>query len=63
LRETKTDLKTRINLSDLQLELADKLRHLDLANDGYIDIEDILVLDEQEKRQEHLVKINLCKIL
>ena len=56
-KSVKTNENTRINLSELPSELADKLRHLDLTNDGYIDAEDILVLDEEEKRQEKLVKI------
>jgi len=29
--------KTRICLNDIPRDLADKLRHLDLGNDGYID--------------------------
>lgn len=44
---------TRISLSDIPPELAEKLKHLDLGNDGYLDIEDILVLDEKEQLEQN----------
>jgi len=56
IKKSNKSNETRINLSELQPELAEKLRHLDLGNNGYIDIEDIIVLDEKEKNQEKLVK-------
>ena len=49
--------KTRIRLDDIPKDLGDKLRHLDLRNDGYIDIGDILILDAKEQNDEKMVKI------
>ena len=54
-KSSSTKSKARISLSDIAPDLAMKLRHLDLGNDGYIDIEDILVLDEKEKMGENTV--------
>lgn len=47
---------TRISLSDIPPELTAKLKHLDLGNDGYLDIEDILVLDEKEQHDKKTTK-------
>ena len=46
---------TRISLSDVPPELAARLKHLDIGNDGYLDLEDILVLDEKEQLEEKTV--------
>lgn len=46
---------TRICLNDIPKDLAAKLRHLDLEDDGYIDVEDIMVLDQKEQIEEDTV--------
>ena len=53
---------TRICLKDLPSDLAEKLRHLDLQHDGYIDIEDIMVLDQKEQLEESTVYNYICVI-
>ena len=48
---------TRICLNDIPKDLAAKLRHLDLEDDGFIDVEDIMVLDQKEQIEEDTVDI------
>ena len=53
---------TRISLSDIPPELAAKLKHLDLGNDGFLDVEDILVLDEAQHHDKKTVKYHFFLI-
>lgn len=42
---------TRIRLADLPDDIRQKLKHLDLANDGFIDAADVIHIDEKDKQE------------
>ena len=42
---------TKISLADLPNGIGQKLQHLDLSNDGFIDAADIIHIDQKEKEE------------